>query len=197
MKRILLDPAAANFVELLMSLGEDDVFGSLKMEMSVCVRKDAAVDEKMRYVTYCGLYCQLCSTRGRLPKQASALKQTMVNGEWDKWGKDLPNFNPFWEFLTKISDPDGCPGCRQGGGPPVCSIRECAQTKGIDLCPYCDEFPCHRIEEMAKGFINLIPNMKRMKEVGFDAWLQEQQELAETGFCYCDIRCSDDEVPND
>jgi hypothetical protein len=156
------------------------------------------MDDKLKYVTYCGLYCELCSTRGRVPKQAEALKTTMAKDGWDIWGMEIPDFKPFWEFLTQISDKsNACPGCRQGGGPPFCGIRKCAKNKGLDLCARCDEFPCHRIKSLAKGYINLIPDMQRMKEIGFDAWFEEQQKRAETGFVYSDIRCPGYEVPND
>ena len=43
------------------------------------------------------------------------------------------------------------------------------------MCADCDEFPCHRIEGLAKGYINLIPDMDRMKKIGFDAWFEEQK----------------------
>ena len=156
------------------------------------------MDERLKYITYCGLYCELCSARGRVPKQAASLSKTMVKDGWDIWGKDLPNFKQFWEFLTRISDKNNaCPGCRQGGGPPFCGIRKCAKNKGVDLCVDCEEFPCHRIEGLAKGYINLIPDMKRMKELGFDAWFEEQKERAATGFVYSDIRCPGYEVPAD
>ncbi|MHC4479194.1 MAG: DUF3795 domain-containing protein [Planctomycetota bacterium] len=156
------------------------------------------MDERLKYVTYCGLYCELCSTRGRVPKQAASLSKTMVKDGWDIWGKDLPNFKQFWEFLTRISDKNNaCPGCRQGGGPPFCGIRKCAKNKGVDLCVDCEAFPCHRIKGLAKGYINLIPDMKRMKELGFDAWFEEQKERAATGFVYSDIRCPGYEVPAD
>ena len=39
--------------------------------------------------------------------------------------------------------------------------------------------------------------MKRMKEIGFEPWFQEQEERAETGFVYSDIRCPNYEIPND
>lgn len=122
----------------------------------------------------------------------------MAKDGWDVWGKEIPNFNEFWAFLTHISDKcNACPGCRQGGGPPFCGIRKCAMKKGLDFRADCDEFPCRRIEGLAQGYINLVPDMKRMKEIGFDAWFEEQKERAATGFIYADIRCPGYEVPND
>ncbi len=56
-------------------------------------------EEKLKLVTYCGLYCGLCSARGRIPRQAGTLKETMTKEGYDQWGKDyLPGFEGFWEF---------------------------------------------------------------------------------------------------
>ena len=43
----------------------------------------------LRLVTYCGLYCELCAARGRIPRQANALRETMVKEGYDVWGKDV------------------------------------------------------------------------------------------------------------
>jgi len=143
---------------------------------------------ELQFVTYCGLHCQLCSQRGRIPNQARQLRVSMAKDGWDKWATDMPDFNAFWQWLNKLSG-EGCPGCRRGGGPPFCGIRKCARQKGVDICPLCEEFPCHRIEALAKGYVTLIADGQRMKEIGLEAWIAEQLERARTGFCYADIRC--------
>ena len=42
---------------------------------------------------------------------------------------------------------------------------------------------------LAKGYHMLIPDGKRMKEIGIEKWIAEQQDRAKTGFAYSDIRC--------
>jgi len=40
----------------------------------------------------------------------------MVREGYEFWGKEIPEFNEFWGFLTNLSQPDtSCPGCRQDG----------------------------------------------------------------------------------
>jgi hypothetical protein len=152
--------------------------------------------DNLKYVTYCGLYCGLCTARCRIPKQAAALRDTMANDGYDKWGVNIPDFKEFWKFLNEHCEPDkNCPGCRQGGGPPFCSIRKCATAKKIDLCVYCDEYPCNRIASIAKGYPTLLADGKRIKEIGIDKWIAEQQQRAKTGFAYADIRCYPYTVP--
>jgi hypothetical protein len=151
----------------------------------------------LKLVTYCGLYCDLCSARGRLPGQASALRDTMRKEGWEYWGESFPRFKEFWKFLNDMSEPKkSCPGCRQDGGPPFCGIRKCARKKGLDLCIECEEWPCSRIEGLAAGYVNLIPDSERHKRIGTARWLKEQKARAATGFCYCDIRCHPYTVPD-
>ena len=153
--------------------------------------------DNLKYVTYCGLYCGLCTARCRIPRQAAALRDTMANDGYDKWGVNIPGFNEFWKFLNEHCEPDkNCPGCRQGGGPPFCGIRKCAKAKNIEICVFCDEYPCYRIDAVAKGYPTLIADGKRIKEIGIDKWTAEQQQRVQTGFAYADIRCYPYSVPD-
>ena len=156
---------------------------------------DRIIDE-MKLVTYCGLYCGLCAQRGRIPPQAAALKESMVKEGYEFWGKGIPGFKEFWEFLSRLCDPDkSCPGCRQGGGPPFCSIRKCARKRKVDVCVYCQEYPCERVVQIAEGYPTLISDGKRIKKIGAEAWIKEQEDRGKTGFAYADIRCHPFDVP--
>ena len=157
---------------------------------------DKGTKEQLEFVTLCGLHCGLCSSRGRIPKQARLLAGSMRKEGWDQWGKEVPGFELFWQFLRSLEN-DACPGCRQGGGPPFCGIRKCAQKRAVEVCVYCDEWPCRRIKMLAEGYHTLIPDAERMKRIGLTKWLEEQQARAATGFCHCDIRCEPYTVPAD
>ncbi len=153
--------------------------------------------DKLRLVTYCGLHCDLCSQRGRIPLQSATLRDTMRKEGWELWGNTIPGFKEFWQFLGGMSDPaKSCPGCRQSGGPPFCGIRKCARGKGLDLCIECKEWPCDRIKGLAAGYVTLIPDSERLKRIGVDKWLKEQEARAATGFCYCDVRCHPYTIPD-
>lgn len=154
--------------------------------------------DELRLVTYCGLYCGLCGQRGRIPSRANALRESMTKAGWDFWGTEIPGFSGFWKFLTNLCDPDKCcPGCRQGGGPPFCGVRKCARARQVDVCVFCEEYPCNRVQGLAKGYPTLIPDGNRMREKGVSAWVQEQEERAKTGFVYADIRCHPYEIPEE
>ena len=153
--------------------------------------------EKLEQVTYCGLYCGLCTHRNRVPKQAGSLKETMKKEGWEYWGGKEPNFKEFWAYLNGLAEMESECSCRKGKcGPPFCGIRKCAPKKNIDACPFCDEYPCHRILGLAEGYVNLLADGKRMKEKGIDAWIEEQEKRRETGFAYSDIRYQPYNLPH-
>jgi hypothetical protein len=130
----------------------------------------------LRKVTYCGLYCGLCSTCNRTPKQASVLQETLRKEAVEYWGPSLPDFEEFWRFLGKLAESEAQCSCREGTcGPSFCSIRKCAPEKGIEVGPFCDG--------------------ERMKEVGLDKWIEEQEKRKATGFAYVDIRNEPYDVP--
>jgi hypothetical protein len=155
------------------------------------------MDSEM-WLTYCGLYCELCGERARIPKQAQALRQSLRAEGYDQWGRGLEGFEAFWSFLEGICDPDGaCPGCKEGGGPPSCAIRNCARARGLEVCVRCEAYPCGRIEELARGYPTLLADGERMRELGIAAWVAEQERRAQSGFAYVDIRCEPYEVPSE
>lgn len=152
--------------------------------------------DRLRFVTYCGLHCGLCSSRSRIPRQARALQQTMKKEGWELWGGEFPRFREFWPFLKGLTR-GACPGCRAGGGPPFCGIRKCARKRRVEVCVFCRDWPCHRIKALAAGYLTLIPDAERLKRIGLGKWLKEQRARQKTGFCYCDVRCEPYDVPSD
>jgi hypothetical protein len=153
--------------------------------------------DKLEQVTYCGLYCGLCTHRNRVPKQAGALRETMKKEGWEYWGGEEPNFKEFWTYLNGLAEMESKCSCRSGKcGPPFCGIRKCAQEKGLDACPFCAEYPCNRVLGLAQGYVTLLADGKRMKEKGLDTWIEDQEERRKTGFAYSDIRNHPYSVPD-
>ncbi len=50
---------------------------------------------------------------------------------------------------------------------------------------------------IAKGYTLLIPGGERMKEIGIEAWIEEQEERAKAGFVYSDVRCHPYDIPRE
>jgi hypothetical protein len=116
----------------------------------------------------------------------------MQNEGWNHWGQGTPRFKEFWEFLNWLVESEAKCSCRGGKcGPPFCGIRKCAQERKIDVCPSCREYPCDRIKGLAEAYVNLLADGKRLKEIGLDRWIAEQEARKATGFAYADIRIPD------
>jgi hypothetical protein len=144
----------------------------------------------LTFVTYCGLYCKSCSARGRIPQQAQALKQSLEKEGFTAWGPQVfPNFEAFWTLMSDLGDHDkACPGCRAGGGYPACEIRVCARERAVDICALCEDFPCDRIQQFTRRYPTLLVDGQRLKEIGIDAWIAEQEDRVKCGFIYSDCR---------
>ncbi len=144
----------------------------------------------LRLVTYCGLYCGLCAQCCRIPQRAQSLQQAMRLEGYDYWGKEIPGFEPFWKFLSGLAESESRCSCRSGEcGPSFCEIRKCARSKGIEVCVFCGEYPCKLIAALAARYPTLLADGRRMKKVGLDVWIDEQEERRRSGFCYADVRC--------
>ena len=145
---------------------------------------------ELHNVTYCGLYCKLCSIKSRIPQTASVLRNTMAQDGREDYGEYIvPDFKTFWSTLNRLAGfEETCPDCRGGCGDPGCNIRKCAKERETELCPLCGEYPCDHINALARRYPNLIADGQRLKEIGVESWIQEKEERCNTGFCYCDIR---------
>jgi hypothetical protein len=146
------------------------------------------MDERLEFVTYCGLCCELCAERGRIPGRAAALQEAMAEEGWPFWGHTVPGFTGFWEFLEGLHASGGCSGCRGGGGYPQCQIRLCARERGLELCSECFDFPCDHVEALGARYPTLIADNRRLRAVGLERWLNEQEERVRRGVVYADIR---------
>jgi hypothetical protein len=149
--------------------------------------------DRLEFVTYCGLHCDLCAARSRIPRRAAALQQAMADEGWNYWGQNVPGFAAFWKFLAELQAGGGCPGCRAGGGFPGCQIRVCARERGVALCARCPDFPCEHVGWLAARYPTLIADNRRLQAVGLDRWLEEQAERVRRGVIYADTRYEGDE----
>jgi hypothetical protein len=141
-------------------------------------------------VGYCGVYCGLCGSRRRIPRQATQLRDALHAEGYDQWYSFVPDladaFPAFWKLLQRFAEKP-CPGCRAGGGYPECPIRACAKEREAPVCSGCPDFPCNHLE-MLRRYPTLISDNKRMQEIGIERWIAEQEARAATGFAHADIR---------
>ena len=120
----------------------------------------------------CGLYCGTC--RQYLVKKKNQFEQRGLK--------------------------QGCDGCRIRFKKCAFIRRDCPSLlkKEIDFCSECEKFPCQNLKKLSKGYVerwsvNLIENLKRIKEIGADKWLKEQEKLYTCPKCGGEICIHDTE----
>jgi len=69
--------------------------------------------------------------------------------------------------------------------------------KGVTVCAECSEFPCKRVKTLAKSEPTLVHDGERIRKIGLDAWIEEQEQRKARGFCYADARCLPCTVPTE
>ncbi len=123
----------------------------------------------------CGIYCGAC-------------RQYLL------WKKDL---------LEERGYKIGCKGCRIRNKNCTFIRRDCPalRKKELEFCYECDKFPCQKLQKIdthyqEKYSVNMIKSLKRIEEIGVEAWLQEQEELytcpiCEGEICIHDAECYD------
>lgn len=130
--------------------------------------------EKRKLVARCGLWCGAC--------RAYLLKK-----------KDI---------LEERGYKRGCNGCWIQDKNCAFLRKKCEKLgKNIDFCFECEELPCAALKKLNDTYItrynvNLVENLKRMKQIGIDEWIKEQVNLylcPECGgeLCLHDKECFD------
>lgn len=144
----------------------------------------------LKYAAYCGLYCKHCTTLARIPQQAQTLYNTLKREGYEYLGAyENPQFNDFWKYLEHLTKlKNECPLCRGGCGNPGCKIRICAREKDKEICVYCDDYPCELFKNLTRKYPALLGDGKKLKELGIDAWLEEQEKRCERGYSFFEGR---------
>lgn len=133
------------------------------------VWKNGGVKLDIKLVGACGLYCGACDH---------------YLGFCDGHKNLLENE----KFKGKTEEEVLCRGCHSDKRTPhceACTMRICADKKGVTVCSECNEYPCSELTEFyKKGDIwekaahrkSIMKNLNRIKEVGVENWLGEQEE---------------------
>ena len=121
-------------------------------------------NSEKRFVTYCGVYCDACSwKRARVENDERHLSPR---------GKTLGSIQKqYWL---------SCPGCRVGTHRSDCEFRICAESRNLEHCVNCDEFPCKRHknfnEDGVQHHANSLSSLNVLKNEGEEAWLEMQEK---------------------
>ena len=137
-----------------------------------------------QYACYCGLYCENCAIKQRVHPAAKHLYEEMKRTDFEGVVNSIPGGDVFWSFLKDIAENWVCASCREGSGNPGCEVRLCAQEKGVEICAFCAEYPCARIDSFDAGYPVLKQDNALLRDKGWEAWGKLQDERRARGFTY-------------
>ena len=128
-------------------------------------------------IAYCGLYCPMCSLMTTYQTGDTAHLQAMPE-RYDR-------------FKSSPLDECNCSGCKLDDYCGDCAIKDCAEQKGYTSCADCADMPCSFVSDFANDGMphhaDALRNLYRIKEAGYDKWLQEMQAMMH---CSCGARQS-------
>lgn len=119
----------------------------------------------------CGLYCGACSVHvarrrgdtwrlGRIAERAAAHRGRLVSLEDMACEGCLSDVRAIY--------------CRE------CALRRCVLNRGLTHCAYCEDFPCRQLSDFNDDgrphHGEALNNIRRQREMGVEAWVEEQIE---------------------
>lgn len=114
-----------------------------------------------KFVCYCGLYCENCAVKAKVEPAAKNLYDTMKNAGFEEVINLIPGGEGFWPFLKNMAVDGMCISCQEGSGDPDCKIRACAKSKNVEVCVFCKEYPCDKLDFVFK----YTPSVRKDNEV--------------------------------
>jgi hypothetical protein len=121
-----------------------------------------------------------------------------MKAEFEDWGLKLKGYQEFMELLNQLSNINPELHCRNGScGTPDCAIRKCAKEKNLVACAFCEEYPCELITSFAESEGTLLYDGERLKKIGLEKWIKEQETRKKENFCYSDVRQGKSFVPRE
>lgn len=140
-----------------------------------------------RRLAPCGLHCGKCFafTDGDIHNYGARLKDSL--GNFDVYAErfvvllDEPAFRKypdFKEFLSLLST-GSCNGCREELCKlyKSCNVRACSETKKVDFCFQCEEFPCKNTGFDEHLYNRHVKINKRMAETGVEIYYEEVKDI--------------------
>lgn len=142
------------------------------------------MEKKNNQYGICGVYCGQCPNgNGRVKMMADELKRLVdtVRYDWLEQAVKSFSFKDFRKGLEWFSNAQ-CPMCLNGGGAPWCENRKCAPNKGIENCLQCSDYmTCKNTQYQREWYPFVIDNHNRVKQVGLQKHLEEEEERARAG----------------
>jgi len=135
---------------------------------------------------YCGLCCENCAVKAKVEPAAKVLFDEMKKAGFEEFINFIPGGEGFWTFLKGMVKDGICVSCRDGSGNPGCKVRVCAQEKNVEMCAFCNDYPCEKFSEFFKNYPMLEKDNALLRDKRWDEWEKLQDERKAKGYTYSD-----------
>ena len=139
-----------------------------------------------KYICYCGLYCESCAVKAKVEPAANVLFNEMKKAGFEEVISFIPGGDGFWPFLKGMAENGICISCRDGSGDPGCSIRICAKDKGVEMCAFCEDYPCDKLTAFFDRNPVLRCDNSLLRGKGRQAWEELQDKRRSDGYIFQD-----------
>jgi hypothetical protein len=119
------------------------------------------LDKKLAAV--CGLYCEACILFIATTEDPARLKALAER----------------FQLSEEVMKCYGCRADKRGPYCQTCKMFACANERGIDFCSECEEYPCNDLKQFQSERphrIELWDDLERIRDIGYENWLQEIKE---------------------
>ena len=139
-----------------------------------------------KHIAFCGLCCSDChGYQQNIPDLARDLRKELRSTRYKKFadfiatykfGQAFKDYDKCYEVLGAMVK-FRCKGCKTGGGPPFCKIRQCCQKKGFDGCWQCNDFEnCSKLDFLIPVHDDAhSKNLKLLKKKGEQEFLKNKR----------------------
>jgi hypothetical protein len=130
----------------------------------------------------CGILCGACPLgNGAVAESARQTRKHIADYQIPMWAPFVPGGEDIdWAAVNRglewMQEYTSCAGCRNGGGPPDCTIRICASERGKELCSSCEDLDgCSRFEWLKEHGNEVKESLKDNRGLSKEEYLKKMR----------------------
>ncbi len=133
-------------------------------------------------VAPCGILCGACPLgSGAVAGSAGQTRKHIADYQIPTWAPFVPGGEAIdWKAIDQglewMQKYTSCAGCRNGGGPPDCTIRICARERGKELCSSCGDLDgCNKFEWLGDHGKEIKEKLKENRGLSKEEYIKKMR----------------------
>jgi len=153
--------------------------------------KPRPFDNVKNQIGFCGIWCGSCPAgNGAIVELTGKYEEIVKENQLEKWAPKDFDFKEFMKGLASIQKISLCPGCRSGGGNPVCKIRTCAKEKNKTVCHECTQLSaCDNFQDLEKSHPHVRKDLIKAKHTSQQKLIENYAKELKRKFPHCILSC--------